>query len=115
MVSHTTETQADYYPNQKYSKYIKEKSMQDVLQRNAYENCYECGDALKKVRHLRTEPKLCSDCRGHRQSNSTSIREIYVEMKKNPITEIDPLEQVFLDDPRAIFEQEPSFRRSTNR
>jgi len=89
--------------------------MHQVVQRESYENCCQCGSPLKKVRHARTSPKICYDCRGSRQSDSSKIRAIYLENLKNNPIEIDPLENVFLDDPAAAKEQEPSFRRSTNR
>ena len=38
-----------------------------------------------------------------------------MESMMNGTCEPDPLEDVFLDDPAAVKEQEPSFRRSTNR
>ena len=117
MVSPTTETQAVYYLSQRYSKYqnIKERSMHQVVQRENYENCYECGSPLKKVRHARTSPKICYDCRGSRQSSAVHVRNIFKEIKKNAVVVTDPLEDVFVDDPRALKEQEPSFRRSTHR
>jgi len=52
----------------------------------------------------------------------TELRKIPAELKKakmesmmNGTYEPDPLEEVFVDDPRALKEQEPSFRRSNNR
>jgi len=85
--------------------------MQDVLQQNAYENCSQCDSPLKKVRHLRTSPKICNDCRGLRQSHCSKLREVYLEGLKHIPLEIDPLEDVFLDDPRALTEDNLPFRR----
>jgi len=89
--------------------------MHQVVQRENYENCYECGNPLKKVRHARTSPKICYDCRGSRQSSAVHVRNIFKDIRKNAVVVTDPLEDVFVDDPRALKEQEPSFRRSSHR
>ena len=54
--------------------------------------------------------------------DAVEVRKIPQELKKakmesmmNGTYEPDPLEEVFVDDPRALKEQEPSFRRSNNR
>ena len=53
---------------------------------------------------------------------AAEVRNIREDLKKskmesmmNGTCEPDPLEDVFLDDPAAAKEPEPSFRRSTNR
>ena len=85
--------------------------MSELLEHNVYEHCYECGDPLKKVRHLRTSPKICTECRGTRQSNDSTIREVYIELKKMPKLDADPRELVFVDHPDAIWEHELPYRR----
>ena len=74
--------------------------MHQVVQRENYENCCECGSPLKKVRHARTSPKICYDCRGSRQSSAVHVRNIFKEIRKNAVVVTDPLEDVFVDDPR---------------
>ena len=69
-----------------------------------YDNCKDCGEKLKAVHHLRTAPKLCSQCRtwsggGNKQSNE--LRELYKELAKNP-TQASEDEIMFEDDPRAV-------------
>tara|TARA_R110000851_G_scaffold167597_2_gene313266 strand:- start:375 stop:737 length:363 start_codon:yes stop_codon:yes gene_type:complete len=69
-----------------------------------YDNCKDCGEKLKAVHHLRTSPKLCSQCRtwsggGNKQTNE--LRELYKELTKNP-TQASEDEIMFEDDPRAV-------------
>lgn len=62
--------------------------------------CSECGEKLKEVNHKRTRAKLCASCRGDKVGGNSAIRQIFLEMQKNPPPESEYEEQ-FEDDPRA--------------
>lgn len=47
--------------------------------------------------------------------HATELKDLPRQLQKRKNIEVDPLEEVFLDDPRAEKEQEPIFRRSSNR
>ncbi len=67
--------------------------------------CSECGEKLKQVNHQRTRPKLCASCRGDKVGGNSEIRQMFLEMQKNPPPE-SAYEGTFEDDPRALKEIE---------
>ena len=65
--------------------------------------CCECGEKLKDVNHKRTRPKLCASCRGDKVGGNSAIRQMFLEMQRNPAPESEYEEQ-FEDDPVAVKE-----------
>jgi len=47
--------------------------------------------------------------------HASELKDLPQQLQARKNVEVDPLEEVFLDDPRAEKEQEPMFRRSSNR
>jgi hypothetical protein len=47
--------------------------------------------------------------------HAAELKDLPKQLQARKNVEVDPLEEVFLDDPRAGKEQEPIFRRSSNR
>ena len=70
---------------------------------NRFSHCSECGEKLKKVNHRRTKPKLCASCRGDKVSGHSELRQMFLEMQKNP-PPASAYEGRFEDDPRALRE-----------
>ena len=74
-----------------------------------FESCKECGIKLKKVRHPRTSPKNCYDCRPPRSPSYLKAKEVCNDILNNPI----PISQTelgngskFEDCPIAVKEYE---------
>jgi len=65
--------------------------------------CCECGEKLKDVNHKRTRAKLCASCRGDKVGGNSAIRQIFLELQKNPPLESE-YEERFEDDPVAVKE-----------
>ena len=52
-----------------------------------FDKCQQCGVELKKVRHPRTSPKNCYDCRPSRSTNSVQAKKVFADIlkrKRNP-------------------------------
>jgi hypothetical protein len=70
-----------------------------------FSNCSECGEKLKRVNNRRTRSKLCASCRGDKASGNTELRQMFLQMQKNP-PPASAYEGKFEDDPRAAKEIE---------
>lgn len=67
--------------------------------------CCECGEKLKNVNHKRTRPKLCPSCRGDKVGGNSGLRQVFLDLQKNPPPP-SAYEGTFEDDPRALREIE---------
>ena len=67
--------------------------------------CCECGEKLKDVNHKRTRPKLCPSCRGDKVGGNSGLRQVFLDLQKNPPPP-SAYEGTFEDDPRAVNEIE---------
>ena len=70
-----------------------------------FSNCSECGEKLKRVNNRRTRPKLCASCRGDKVSGHSELRQMFLQMQKNPPPP-SAYEGTFEDAPRALKEIE---------
>jgi len=70
-----------------------------------FSNCSECGEKLKRVNNRRTRPKLCASCRGDKVSGHSELRQMFLQMQKNP-PPASAYKERFEDDPRAAKEIE---------
>jgi len=70
-----------------------------------FSNCSECGEKLKNVNHKRTRPKLCPSCRGDKVGGNSELRQVFLDLQKNPPSP-SAYEGTFEDDPRAVNEIE---------
>ena len=70
-----------------------------------FSNCSECGEKLKRVNNRRTRPKLCASCRGDKVGGNSGLRQVFLDLQKNPPPP-SAYEGTFEDDPRAVNEIE---------
>ena len=74
-----------------------------------FDKCQQCGVELKKVRHPRTSPKNCYDCRPARSTNSVQARKVFADILKNKPNSKDTElgdGSIFEDCPKAVAEYE---------
>ena len=72
-----------------------------------FDKCQTCGVELKKVRHPRTSPKNCYDCRPPRSTNSVQARKVFTDILKNKPNSKDTElgdGSIFEDCPKAVNE-----------
>lgn len=73
---------------------------------------------IKYFNHINYKENTMSGRQGKNHSwvfHQLELSKITRELQSRKNVEVDPSEEVFEDDPRALKEQEPMYRRSTNR